>query len=62
MRFYKYHALGNDYLVLDPRDYPQGAPPAPKQIRLICHRNYGVGSDGILWGPTATAKADFGLR
>ncbi|HTT56620.1 MAG TPA: diaminopimelate epimerase, partial [Opitutaceae bacterium] len=62
MRFYKYHALGNDYLVLDPRDYPQGAPPAPKQIRLICHRNYGVGSDGILWGPTATTQADFGLR
>ncbi len=62
MRFYKYHALGNDYLILDPRDYPQGTPPEPKHIRVICHRNYGIGSDGILWGPMATTKADFGLR
>lgn len=62
MRFYKYHALGNDYLVLDPRDYPQGKPPEPRQIRVICHRNFGLGSDGILWGPMASTKADFGLR
>ena len=62
MRFYKYHALGNDYLVLDPRDYPKGTPPEPKQIRVICHRNFGLGSDGILWGPLPTTKADFGLR
>jgi diaminopimelate epimerase len=62
MRFYKYHALGNDYLILDPRDYPKGTPPEPKHIRVICHRNYGIGSDGILWGPMATTKADFGLR
>jgi diaminopimelate epimerase len=32
------------------------------QIRVICHRNYGVGSDGILWGPLPSKKADFGLR
>ena len=62
MRFYKYHALGNDYLVFDPRDYPQGKPPEPRQIRVICHRNFGLGSDGILWGPMASKQADFGLR
>jgi diaminopimelate epimerase len=62
MRFHKYHALGNDYIVLDPADYPQWAQPTPAQVRVICHRNYGVGSDGILWGPLASAKADFGLR
>ncbi len=50
MRFTKYHALGNDYIVLD------SAGPAIKltqeQIRRICHRNYGVGADGILcWAP-----------
>jgi len=53
VKFYKYHALGNDYLVLNPADFPEweknGPPPA--QIRLICHRHYGLGSDGILWGP-----------
>ncbi|HUL54540.1 MAG TPA: diaminopimelate epimerase [Opitutaceae bacterium] len=62
MHFYKYHALGNDYLVLDPRDYPDGTPPTPRQIRVICHRNFGVGSDGILWGPLPAAGADFGLK
>jgi len=56
VKFYKYHALGNDYLVLNPTDFPQwreqqNAAPTPQQIRLLCHRHYGLGSDGILWGP-----------
>jgi diaminopimelate epimerase len=63
VRFYKYHALGNDYLVLDPRDFPSWSPaPTPAQIRVICHRNFGVGSDGILWGPLTSRQSDFGLR
>jgi diaminopimelate epimerase len=62
MRFHKYHALGNDYIVLDPADYPSWRAPDDPQIRVICHRNFGVGSDGILWGPLPSAKADFGLR
>ncbi|MGA3008390.1 MAG: diaminopimelate epimerase, partial [Opitutaceae bacterium] len=62
MRFYKYHALGNDYLVLNPADYPFWKLPTREQIRTICHRNFGLGSDGILWGPLATRKADFALR
>jgi diaminopimelate epimerase len=62
VRFHKYHALGNDYIVLDPSDYPSWTAPDKAQIRVICHRNFGVGSDGILWGPLPAAKADFGLR
>jgi diaminopimelate epimerase len=62
MRFFKYHALGNDYIVMNPGDYPQGLSPNPDQIRTICHRNFGVGSDGILWGPLPSTKAEFGLR
>ena len=62
MRFHKYHALGNDYIVLDPADFPSWGTPSLDQIRVVCHRNYGVGSDGILWGPIASSKADFGLR
>ncbi len=61
MPFKKYHALGNDYLVLDPADAPRL--PSPRDIRLICHRNYGLGSDGILYGPLPTSDGgDFGLR
>ncbi len=62
MRFHKYHALGNDYLVLDPADWPGGAPPAPERIRAICDRHRGAGSDGILWGPGGSAGDGFGLR
>lgn len=51
MQFYKYHALGNDYIVLNPADFPGWQQPSTEQIQVICHRNFGVGSDGILWGP-----------
>lgn len=60
MRFNKYHALGNDYLVLDPVDAP--ALPSEEDVITICHRNFGLGSDGILYGPLKSDKADFGLR
>lgn len=60
--FHKYHALGNDYLVLDPAEHPDGTAPTEAQTRVICHRNFGVGSDGILWGPLPSAQAQFGLR
>ena len=63
MRFHKYHALGNDYIVLDPRDFPAWQPaPSIDQIRVVCHRNFGVGSDGILWGPLPSKQSEFGLR
>ena len=58
--FTKYHALGNDYIVFNPKDWPSSL--TPGQIKTICHRNYGVGSDGILLGPLPSKKADFGLR
>jgi diaminopimelate decarboxylase/diaminopimelate epimerase len=60
VRFVKYHALGNDYLVLNPSDVPDAL--APSQIRLICNRHYGVGSDGILLGPFEDLECRFGLK
>ena len=60
MKFQKYHALGNDYLVLNPEEVDGELTAA--QIRLICHRNFGLGSDGILFGPLPSSEADFGLR
>jgi len=47
--FKKYHGLGNDYLVIDPN--VNDIKLMPETIRLICDRNFGVGSDGILYGP-----------
>ena len=60
MKFFKYHALGNDYIVLDPADF--GDELTSRQIRSICHRNYGIGSDGILFGPFISPQGDFVLR
>ncbi|MCZ2135962.1 MAG: diaminopimelate epimerase [Burkholderiales bacterium] len=61
MRFHKYHALGNDYLVIDPQDWPSEFSAA--EIRRICHPHYGVGSDGIVWGPLpAVGDVPFALR
>lgn len=45
----KYHGLGNDYFVLDPNKNEVKL--NEKIIKLICHRNFGAGSDGILYGP-----------
>lgn len=60
MHYVKYHGLGNDYLMIRPGDV--GGDLDPGQIRLICDRNYGVGSDGILLGPLDSSTCDFRLR
>ena len=60
MRFEKYHALGNDYLVFDPKEGRESF--FENEIVRICHRNFGLGSDGILLGPLPSQKADFGLK
>ena len=46
MEFRKYHALGNDYVVL--AGDALGMPPDPERVRRICDRHFGLGADGIL--------------
>ena len=58
MRFSKYHGLGNDYLVID----EMGLMESPERIRVICDRNFGIGSDGILFGPLPSKSALACLR
>lgn len=60
MKFFKYHALGNDYVVIDPKDLSSQL--TEPQIKVICHRHFGVGSDGVLLGPLPSNKARFALR
>ena len=59
MRFQKYQALGNDYLVLE-TDGERAL--IPSLIRRICNRHFGVGSDGILLESAPGPGARFGLR
>jgi hypothetical protein len=60
MKYAKYHGLGNDYLVIRPNDVDGEL--ESEKIQLICHRNYGVGSDGILLGPLPSNTCNFRLR
>jgi len=62
MKFTKYHALGNDYLVLDPKDQDPPLVLHAELIKIICDRHYGIGSDGILFGPLPSTKASFSLQ
>lgn len=57
--FFRGHGLGNDYLVVDPKEMTFKL--TPKTIHTICDRNWGIGSDGIL-ALVSSRKADFGLR
>ncbi|MFN8558658.1 MAG: hypothetical protein U0531_15405 [Dehalococcoidia bacterium] len=57
--FVKSHGLGNDYIVMEPDKLPFAL--TEENIRLICHRNLGVGSDGILAMATPV-RGDFAVR
>ena len=57
--FFRGHGLGNDYLVMDPKEMSFKL--TPSVIEAICNRHWGLGSDGIL-ALVPSRKADFGLR
>jgi diaminopimelate epimerase len=46
MRFEKWQALGNDYVIVEGADLPE--PLTPERIRALCDRHTGIGADGIL--------------
>lgn len=44
--FWKYHGCGNDFVIVDGR---VAAPRlSPASAAALCHRNYGVGADGLI--------------
>jgi len=57
--FFKGHGLGNDYIAVDPNELEFKL--TPGNVRKICDRNWGIGSDGIL-AIGKSKGADFGLR
>ena len=46
MRFEKWQALGNDYVIVEAERLPFALTPA--RVRRICDRHTGVGADGVL--------------
>ncbi len=49
IRLYKYHSLGNDFLLYESDD--SGLPKAriSRLAATWCHRHTGIGADGLLW-------------
>ncbi len=46
MRFEKWQALGNDYVIVEEDALPWEL--TPGRVRLICEPHFGIGSDGVL--------------
>ena len=46
MRFEKWQALGNDYVIVEASDLPE--PLTPERVQALCDRHTGIGADGIL--------------
>ena len=46
MRFEKWQALGNDYVIVESEELPWEL--TAERIRRICDPHFGIGSDGVL--------------
>jgi diaminopimelate epimerase len=48
-QFHKYTAMGNDMIVIDPQQVEFAL--TPHNAQRICDRHFGIGADGICYGP-----------
>ena len=46
--FYKYHGAGNDFIIIDGRNFPSGKKLDEKWVAWVCDRHFGVGADGLM--------------
>jgi diaminopimelate epimerase len=46
MKFYKYQALGNDFILIDNRQKTFDT--KPEYIAFLCNRHFGIGADGLM--------------
>jgi len=62
IHFIKFHGLGNDYLVIEPKDLNE-IDNLGDFARRICSRHYGAGGDGIaIVSKSENESADFRVR
>ena len=45
--FYKYHGAGNDFILIDNREYTITSLQT-EQVARLCHRRFGIGADGLM--------------
>jgi diaminopimelate epimerase len=60
VQFSKWQGLGNNYIVLHEDQLPFELTPA--RVRLLCDRNVGIGSDGIMLIGERTGEVRFRIR
>ncbi len=46
MKFHKYDANGNDFILLDIREHDPRL--SQEEVAYLCHRRYGIGADGLM--------------
>jgi diaminopimelate epimerase len=62
IKFSKYEGLGNDFILIDDRDKKDPSI-TPEQAAKLCHRNFGVGGDGVIFAlQPPDSEYDFTMR
>lgn len=62
LEFYKFQAVGNDFLILDGR-HLNLTDSLQRLAQRLCHRHLGIGADGlIIWSRTDSSEADIEMR
>ena len=59
-QFWKYHGIGNDFIVFDGTKGDPGF--TPEQIAFMCDRNFGIGSDGVIYVNPGIDGSDVTMR
>ena len=59
IKFYKYQATGNDFIIIDARE--ENLVLEEKDIQFLCNRHFGIGSDGLIILDNSD-KADFSMQ
>lgn len=60
--FVKYHGAGNDFILIDDRSQTIEQKLSTRWIARACHRQFGVGGDGLMLLQPGTDGADFFMR
>ena len=59
-QFWKYHGIGKDFVVFDGTKDEPGF--TPEQIAFMCDRNFGIGSDGVIYVNPGIDGSDVTMR